>query len=42
MEDALEGLAVAIALDAPARERQVAGGLKVEVDAAAVGAQAGL
>src|SRR3984885_1419577 len=41
-EHALEGLAVAVALDAPARQGEVAGGLEVQVDAMAVGAQARL
>src|SRR5450755_2126910 len=38
-EYALERLPVAVALDAPARQREVAGRLQVEVDAVTVGAQ---
>jgi hypothetical protein len=39
-EHALERLAVAVALHAPARQREVAAGLEVQVDSVAVGAQA--
>src|SRR5690242_19809174 len=42
VDHALERLAVAVALDAPARQREVAARLEVQVDAVSVGAQAGL
>jgi hypothetical protein len=37
-EDPLERLIVAIALDTPARQHQIAGGLEVQVDALAIAA----
>src|SRR5690242_2478497 len=40
-EHALEDLPVAVALNAPARERQVAGRLQVQIDAVAVAPQLG-